>query len=96
MGWGGSTRTKARARATAGVVQGSTRMGVAAAGPQTRAYQIVHGGHLEELVGDGPRGRRRIALLDVREQEAECLAHVRYAIRIPLHPARHGLRWLQR
>ena len=76
-------------------------MGVAAAGPhtegqQTRAYQIVHGGHLEELVGDGPRGRRRIALLDVREQEAECLAHVRYAIRIPLHPARHGLRWLQR
>jgi hypothetical protein len=46
-------------------------------------------------VGNDPRGRRRVALLDVREQLAERLAHVRYAIRVALHPAQHGLRWLQ-
>ena len=102
-GWGGPTRTKsARARATAGVAQGSTRMGVAAAGPHTegqhtRAYRLVHGGHPELLVCDEPRGRRRNALLDMREQVQERLAHVHFAIPAALHPARRrSVGWLQR
>ena len=37
---------------------------------------------------DDPRGRRRNALLDVREQVQERLAHIHFAIPSALHPAR--------
>ena len=86
-GWGGSRSMNSA---------GKHMLGTRQQGEHTRAYRVVHGGHHEDLVGNDPRGRRRVALLDVREQLAERLAHVRYAIRVALHPAQHGLRWLQR